>query len=964
MQDASASRVRPRKAMVLRVAATLIGIASTALAFLAQHPTLPDQVPAWVILASLTAIAGSCVAFPSTIDRQQFPTLRESEPLQDVMVYGTLLLAPCLVAATIWSRENFHANHAFTNPISTVAACIWLLGIIAAVAAIWSSSPARRRTPALRGWWHRSPVGRAEALVLFAVLVVAVGLRVWHLGSLPEGVWIDEADNATGASRLLHMPFQPIQPTNFNTLPPLYPYVMTFFFWIGGNTLTDVRLTSAFFGVLTVLGVYLIGRWAGDPSLGLCAALLTAVAQWAVDFSRFGVAQDAAPGSLSLALAAFCVAMLRPRSLWFAVAGILLGFSLLSYYGAFSVATVGTFGVLALRLITDGTYRRKAWPVVLLLPVGMLVGAAPLLTAIGLDSGYALGRLNQTSLFSEYPDWGHRLSGLGANLRAHLLMFTIAGDGNGRHNLPGVPMVDAVTGTCFLLGLGMCLRRCYQWFYQLLLFWLLLALLGGILSLDFEAPQASRVIAAIPPVMLISALPLALLARATWVLVLLVLVWLARRSKRPSLAANGTAPARPLAARPLAVALAAAVTAVPLGMASARNVDGYFNQHMGDLSSWSDMGGDLGIMGRAVPPLLRQGYAVFVDPIVAGTPGLMYAAGNRNPPAYDISVPVQLPLPRGGVALIIPFTNPDTLASARSMYPLARLTTLTPSFDHSVVRATVLLVTAEDVARNTGLTTGFSGVARSVVSPHQGSVVSWPPGSGAVVRASIRGALMIATQQGGLPIALRLLGTGHATIRLDGVDLPTAGGAGTSTVHLGAGNHALLAAAYGATLPILRLQWKIGRIWQDIPTAALASPLVPTGGLLGRYYSGAPAQGSPALWRVDPTVNVYYQEPPQGTNWPFSIQWSGTITAAVAGSYTFDIDSVGAAQVSLDNRPLFSDPALQSKKIVIFLSAGRHAIRIDYSTPGGGGKHVYVRWIPPGGALVPIPPSVLDPADP
>ena len=298
------------------------------------------------------------------------------------------------------------------------------------------------------------------------------------------------------------------------------------------------------------------------------------------------------------------------------------------------------------------------------------------------------------------------------------------------------------------------------------------------------------------------------------------------------------------------------------------------------------------------------------------------------------------------------------------MYPFARHTTLTPSFDHSVVRATVLLVTAEDVARNTGLTVGFSRHVGTEVVSHQGAVVAWPLGSGAAVHASLTGALMITTQQGGVPLALRLLGTGHATIRLDGVDLPIAVGVGTSTVHLGAGNHALVALAYGATFPVLRLQWKIGRVWRDIPTTALASPSVPTGGLLGRYYTGAPAQGTPVLWRVDPTVNVYYQEPPQGTGWPFSVRWSGTITALVAGSYTFDVDSIGAAQVSIDNRSLFRDPMVQAKSAVISLSVGRHAIRIAYSTPGGGGKHVYVRWARPGGALVPIPPSVLDPADP
>src|SRR5262249_57989021 len=76
--------------------------------------------------------------------------------------------------------------------------------------------------------------------------------------------------------------------------------------------------------------------------------------------------------------------------------------------------------------------------------------------------------------------------------------------------------LDPVTGALFLLGLGMCVRRIRHWFYQLLLLWLATTMLSGILSLDFEAPQAARSVGALAPLMLIAALPLVLLARTVW----------------------------------------------------------------------------------------------------------------------------------------------------------------------------------------------------------------------------------------------------------------------------------------------------------------------------------------------------------------------------------------------------------------------------------------------------------------
>ena len=51
------------------------------------------------------------------------------------------------------------------------------------------------------------------------------------------------------------------------------------------------------------------------------------------------------------------------------------------------------------------------------------------------------------------------MAALENSLVRHIKMFNLQGDGNGRHNLPGAPAVDFVSGALFVVGLGYCLYR-------------------------------------------------------------------------------------------------------------------------------------------------------------------------------------------------------------------------------------------------------------------------------------------------------------------------------------------------------------------------------------------------------------------------------------------------------------------------------------------------------------------------
>jgi PA14 domain-containing protein len=367
--------------------------------------------------------------------------------------------------------------------------------------------------------------------------------------------------------------------------------------------------------------------------------------------------------------------------------------------------------------------------------------------------------------------------------------------------------------------------------------------------------------------------------------------------------------------------------------------------------------------------LSRRGYTVLVDPGIQGDPLLTFAAGNRILQAYDPGVPVPLPVPQGGLALIIPPESQSVLDDVRGSYPSATVIPLTPNFDRTQVRATVVLIHPEDAARTAGITVAFDTGAHLLTRTHQPGQVPWPPGSGPTSRAVLRGTLQISSAQSWQPLAFRIAGAGQAAITIDGETWPDAT-AGTPAICLGAGNHALSAVAEGSAAMTLELQSAPGSAcsqrdelgsWSALPLQSLAGPELPTGGLLGLYYNGPAINGQPALVRVDATVNTYYQEPPRGTSFPFAAQWLGYLTITQSGVYTFKLSSTGPSTLTIDGAQVVTSPSDGSGAAVVPLQPGRHSVGLRYFGTGHY-LHCYLTWAPPGKDFAPIPPSMTEPA--
>jgi 4-amino-4-deoxy-L-arabinose transferase-like glycosyltransferase len=356
-----------------------------------------------------------------------------------------------------------------------------------------------------RTWWTRVALG--------TILLLALGLRLVQLGSLPAGTWYDEALSGLQGAQWIEDPaYRPqFENTNNNSGQTIWLYA-TAQRWFGRGTWA-IRLVPALLGCTGVLAAYLFGSELRGPRFGLVMAFTLAVARWHVNFSRIAMPGIDTPLFVFASLF-FLTRLLRGGRLRDAVwAGLSLGLGL-STYSAFRLflLALGVYGILFLlrwrkRLLQgqDGKRWFRLGARVGALGLALWLAALPVVHFSLNQPAAFWDRVRKTSLFHNREEASLAVA-IGRSTRQHLLMFNVAGDRNGRHNLYGEPTLDPAMGVVFVLGLALALARVRQ---PANLFFVLLfpvGLLGGILSLDFEAPQSLRSIAAMPAVICFCAL--------------------------------------------------------------------------------------------------------------------------------------------------------------------------------------------------------------------------------------------------------------------------------------------------------------------------------------------------------------------------------------------------------------------------------------------------------------------------
>lgn len=341
--------------------------------------------------------------------------------------------------------------------------------------------------------------------LLLLILFFAFSVRLWQNDVMPPGLWHDEARVGNVARRVLQDPtYRPIFEAYIER-PLQDTFTAALAFVLFGDTIATLRLVPALFGVGNVWLAYLLfSRWLGRPA-GLMAAALWAVMRYDLTFSRIKFDAISTPFFIMLTFYFLDKGLERKRIADFAFAGFTLGFGL-TYYLPMRIFMLWliALGVMLIAL-AFWSARSNAWrmylrpliPHVLFFSLGGLVALAPVAEFAILEPDIFWDRYRSASIFYDVEPV-EAVNALWQSTLQHLAMFNYQGDQNGRHNLPGAPMLDPFMGMLGVLGFSLALRRWRELpnLWMLMLFAALLQ--GGIWSVNAEAPQGIRSIGVMP----------------------------------------------------------------------------------------------------------------------------------------------------------------------------------------------------------------------------------------------------------------------------------------------------------------------------------------------------------------------------------------------------------------------------------------------------------------------------------
>ncbi|MBN1285175.1 MAG: glycosyltransferase family 39 protein [Anaerolineae bacterium] len=344
---------------------------------------------------------------------------------------------------------------------------------------------------------------RLEAALLSAVLLAALVLRLVALRDIPPGPAYDELINADQVERILGGEFVIYSTTDFGR-EPLYHYLASAVWRLGGRTLVGLRVAAALCGTALVLASYVLARRLFGAPVALIAAAGLAVAFVPLYWSRVGLRIITPTPFIALSAYALwrglfdagnttetqrtqrgisaeehrnsknfsvlSVFSVVKKFRWFALGGVSLGLAAYTYIAARVTPFVLLAFVAYLALFHRQAMRGRWRGVVLFFTVAALI-ALPLVIFL----------LQHPELEQRTSQLGSILVRLGRgeiapllqNAWASMSMFIGAGQKYWIYNIYGRSFFPLPAGVLFYLGLGLAFWRWRQPAYALalLLFW-------------------------------------------------------------------------------------------------------------------------------------------------------------------------------------------------------------------------------------------------------------------------------------------------------------------------------------------------------------------------------------------------------------------------------------------------------------------------------------------------------------
>lgn len=304
-------------------------------------------------------------------------------------------------------------------------------------------------------------------MLLLVILSLAFFLRIYHLESIPMGLYPDEAANGVDALHAIETRhFKLFYPANFGR-EGLYINLQALSIWVFGNNIVALKLFSVVFGVFAVFGIFLLGKELFHrSSAGLIAAFMLATSYWALNFSRIGFRAIMVPAILSWSFFFFFRGLRTQRKLLFLWAGLLFGLGLHTYI-AFRIAPLIIIITLPALMLSYERFIRRFWKHALVFTLGALITAAPMLYDFFVSHPEDFeSRSSHISVLSPEVNHGDLWGILAKTFSISLVQYTFYGDQNWRHNYPPYPILDPIVGTLFLLGFCILLGQTFRLLYR------------------------------------------------------------------------------------------------------------------------------------------------------------------------------------------------------------------------------------------------------------------------------------------------------------------------------------------------------------------------------------------------------------------------------------------------------------------------------------------------------------------
>lgn len=367
--------------------------------------------------------------------------------------------------------------------------------------------------------------------ILFSfILVLALFLRVYRLDSVPPSLNWDEVSLGYNAYSILKTgkdewgEFLPLSFRAYGDYKlPGYVYLSVPFIALFGLNEWGVRLPSATFGVLGVIGIFLITkRLTRRTDLGLWAFFIAAVTPWLIILSRIALEANVA---LTLTIFGVYFFLLGLEKRWTLIlSGLFFGLTIFTYNSSRVVTPLLVF-ILSVFYFKDLIPKKKIVFSIVALVIFISFFAVAFPKAIQQDSSArykwttildqgAINRINElrgSSALSptlsqiQYNKVTYFIPEFFKNYFSHFdpkFLFAEGGS-NYQFSVPGSGLLLWVVAPLLILGLLKVFRERKNWQLVLVLWWLL-AIVPAAITRD--APHALRSLLMIPPVIVLSVL--------------------------------------------------------------------------------------------------------------------------------------------------------------------------------------------------------------------------------------------------------------------------------------------------------------------------------------------------------------------------------------------------------------------------------------------------------------------------